>query len=118
MNKDLELVRAAVIKAVPEIVGMKRKKYAVTEGEFNSDDPAYAYKQVKTYRLITLADVLRAITTRGNHLYEVSNPAKNVSTGAMIKVSGIYNPAVWNLALSLDDQEPEVWAFLARMLVT
>lgn len=113
----LDKVRAKIIEAVPEIVVMKRKKYAVTEGEFNSDDPSYAYKLVKTYRPITLADVLRAMPVTNDLRYSVDSRGyiwEEHTTGA--RMHGVRHVATWNLALSYDDQTDEVKEFIGKVL--
>lgn len=87
MKKELEAVRAKVIEAVPEI---RRRVFADTTIEKSVD------------REITLADVLRAIPL-------MPEASFNSTLIELLRV--------WNLALPLDEQEPEVIEFLAKILL-
>lgn len=108
MNKELEEVRAKVIKAVPEI----GKHYC---GSVYCGIKSRCFEE--SSRPITLADVLRAIGEDPfptNH-YDLRMVGTALSFHGEWKDSNFYN-AHWNLALSLDDQEPEVIAFLHKIL--
>lgn len=124
METKLEKVRAKIIEAVPEIVVMKRRKYEVAQGEFNSDDPIYAYRKVKTYRPITLADVLRAIEANWGFEHDPAYSHVVVHSTGVIGIREEPDDAYpfmdetvqWDLALPLDDQEPEVVEFIGSIL--
>ena len=92
----LTAVRAKVIEAVPEIVSVRKRR----RREATSTRIRTHYIEVEESRPITLADVLRAI-----------RKAKGLNTYDEEHVLDI-----WNLALPLDEQEPEVIEFIARVL--
>lgn len=129
----LESVRAKVIEAVPEIV------------ERNGLPEAWCKNHggiMRNYSMpctcigpITLADVLRAIGSVvsgvecvliDGHFSYLENAGQDQGDyhevyqskvgprGGTLKGS---KPIRWNLALPLDEQEPEVIAFLAKILV-
>lgn len=122
MNAALEAVRAKVIEAVPEIVEAHeacggRGWYA--EGTSARSICACRTGKVDT-RPITLADVLRAMGDEPGEEGVVLNTAGDmcvmtlVDGEAMRKAPGTI--VRWNLALPLDEQEPEVIEFLAKVL--
>lgn len=104
MNKTLEAVRAKVIEAVPEIRATERK--LLRKNEFGQK----FYKDEVSLRPITLADVLRAIE---------ENAGLGFENGVFVEYLGMQTKkrAYWNLALPLDEQEPEVIEFLANILL-
>lgn len=93
MTTTLEAVRAKVIEAL--------------------DGGTERYEDVVS-RPITLADVLRAVQWYGKWIRMVDGINVNF---IRMDVKGSGKPLVaWNLALNLDEQEPEVWAFLHKVL--
>lgn len=112
MNTTLEAVREKVIEAVPEIRGREYVYRGARGGLAISTVDAP----------ITLADVLRA-------MYEFSDDSWYARyDGTFFKWEkfteggdghhGVESTYItWNLALSLDEQEPEVIAFLAKILI-
>lgn len=108
----IEQVRAKVIEAVPEI------RQDCDQGETCTEcNGAGLYE-----RAITLADVLRAInnqhisvnSVKGNFMFDRVVPGDDRRTWNYTDKDG--QRCVWNLALPLDEQEPEVIEFLARVL--
>ena len=105
MNK-LKAVRAKVIEAVPELIERATQSHCrecrCTDG-FGSD-----------FSEITLADVLRAIQRKEYDGYGID------AEGFFLRYEGnsewAVTPNRWNLALPLDEQEPEVTEFLAKVL--
>lgn len=101
MKKELEAVRAKVIEAVPEIV-------------VNPHAQLIGWDHKVTYfeecRPITIADVLRAI-------HKVEGIYATIDTKGQLNVSPFKGDTQWNLALPLDEQEPEVIEFLAKILL-
>ena len=139
MTTTLERVRAAVIKAVPEIVELKfgcelfiqnymasvnlledrRGRCWIPEnGEPNSDFMAlggsltyFDEKHIKEIigRDITLADVLRTIESEGRTGFAVYQ-------GGQIWLGGRYTMLSWNLSLPLHLQSEETLTFLGSIL--
>ncbi len=140
MNPTLEKVRAKVIEAVPEIVELKFGCRIQKDGETFAlaieEDKGIFEKTLAGYwmcvsddgqaiavqkgirieiigRPITLADVLRAIPKR-MYLKTIGDYTRLVDDGDGYVHHG---PVFWDLTRpSLDEQEPEVWEFLLKVL--
>lgn len=125
-DKRLTAIHSKVIEAIPDIVsdiptpflnkkGNYQYSYADKDGlnqhsiEFGMKKSAtdHAYSSgFFSVRTITLADVLRAIGEADRELH-VSQFGEFLNAP---------DPTYWNLALSLDNQEPEVIEFLHKIL--
>lgn len=125
MNTTLEAVRAKVIEAVPEIetfycgaCGQEMNGGVCSPQSMGEDATPHEFNDALTQeRPITLADVLRAIDIAlGKSMGDVFLMYPD---GAMMwsepEVETLR--ATWNLALPLDEQEPEVIEFLAKILL-
>ena len=94
----IEQVRAKVIEAVPEIETMSSLREIAHEKDL--------YKQ----RPITLADVLRATQEAEGFNYIT------IDSNGYMRRESVGTASYWNLALPLDEQEPEVIEFIAKVL--
>lgn len=100
----LEAVRAKVIEAVPEIETRFRRRIEELYGHTVAVLPDYT---------ITLADVLRAIWKFYPSCLIVGMDGHFIHNDMGDPIS---TEIYWNLALPLDEQEPEVIEFLANVL--
>lgn len=100
----LEKVRAKVIEAVPE-------KFAREYIDSETGVKQYRHQRSSTPE-IQLADVLRVIP----ELWAQPKTDKADNSFRYI-TNGIFSTGIkWNLALSLDDQEPAVIEFIGKVL--
>lgn len=114
MITPLEAVRAKVIEAVPEIETGQTPETVTMTLKPRADGRGRCRGTMLWGRPITLADVLRAIAKSReaikHGIYAVH------CDGTFLSRSGDTG-LQWNLALPLDGQEPEVIAFLAKILI-
>lgn len=96
MTTTLEKVRARIIEAVPD-----------------KDCPVETAGNHCPTHSLGLADVLRAVEKGEGKLFVREDGSFYVD---MVALEVEYAGVAWNLALSLDEQEPEVIAFLAKVL--
>jgi hypothetical protein len=108
----LEKVRAKIIEAVPEI-GTPRPVPCPS-----CEPGCLVLHQEYSYRPITLADVLRAmknaqwsVNAHGTFWRTIEYPNGGFDSKGFANEGG-----KWNLALPLDEQEPEVIEFLHKIL--
>lgn len=129
MSTTLDKVRAKVIEAVPEI-GKKRwwcrtcdarsffGKESLHIFDCEKPDPV---EETFPGRPITLADVLRAIEATpdkdGTLLIDTSGQWFGLNSKLALARGGyLHRELNWNLSLPLDEQEPEVVEFIAKVL--
>ncbi len=119
----LQEVRAKVIEAVPEIDQTKRCSFCDGKGTYLSGHTCWycaGTGKIAVFRPITLADVLRAIgrfASGGPIEYGVrafDGQFMNMFDRGRWAMDG--RQIAWNLALPLDEQEPEVIEFLHKIL--